>query len=107
MTDVLRILVAPLVWLAAFSGVYGLHGVGCAFGWADVELLSISLFRVALLAAWGAAVLLQLSLIPTLGSNRFGSAAPFVRRTSVALAWVGLVATLWTLLPVAVMSACD
>ena len=106
MTDLLRILVAPLAWLASFSAVYGLHGLGCALGWAEVELMAFSLFRVALLAAWCVAILLQLGLLLALGSDRFGSASAFVRRTSVSLGGVGLIATLWTLHPVAVTSTC-
>ena len=106
MTDVLRILIAPLVWLAAFSGVYGLHGIGCAMGWTEVELLTLSLFRVALLAAWGAAVVVEIALLAGLRSERFGSESPFVRGISVTLGWVGLVAALWTLHPVAVTSTC-
>ena len=104
MIDVLRILVAPLVWLAAFSGVYGLHGLGCVLGWTEVDVLALSLFRTALLGAWGFAVLLQIGLLLALRFERFGSPSPFVRRTSVALGWVGLVATLWTLHPVALTS---
>ncbi len=107
MTDLVRILVAPLAWLAAFSAVYGLHGLGCALGWAEIELMTLSLIRVAVLAAWAGAILLQLGLLLALSSERFGSTSPFVRRTSVGLGWVGLVAALWTLHPVAVTSTCD
>ena len=106
MTDVLRILLAPLVWLAAFSGVYGLQGIGCALGWTEVELLTVSLFRAMLIAAWALAILLQIGLLMVLQSERLGSPLLFVRRTSVALGWVGLVATLWTLHPVALTSTC-
>lgn len=106
MIEILRILVAPLVWLAAFSGVYGLHGLGCALQWPQVEMLSLSLYRFLLLAAWLAAILAQIALLAALRSERFGSSFPFIRWTSIATGWVGLVATLWTLHPVAVLSAC-
>jgi len=104
--ELLRILVAPLVWLAAFSGVYGLHGLGCVLRWTELEVLSLPLFRVVLVTAWFAATVLQAALLIMLHSQRFGSRLPFVRWTSVATAWVGLTATLWTLHPVAVASSC-
>ena len=107
MIDLLRILIAPLAWLAAFSGVYGLHGLGCELAWPEVPLWSLSLLRVALLAAWAAAVLVQIGLLLGLRSARFGSDSHFVRRTSVTLGWVGLIATLWTLQPVAATSTCS
>lgn len=108
MIEILRILVAPLVWLAAFSGVYGLHGLGCALQWPQVEMLSLSLslYRFLLLVAWLAAILAQIALVAALRSERFGSSYAFIRWTSIATGWVGLVATVWTLHPVAVISAC-
>lgn len=106
MIEVLRILVAPLVWLAAFSGIYGLHGIGCAMGWGEVEVLWLSLFRLLLLAAWLVAIVAEIGILMLLRSERFGSHQSFVRSASVATGWVGLVATLWTLYPVTLMSAC-
>ena len=107
MIDLLRILIAPLVWLASFSAVYGLHGIGCSLGWTEIDLLFLSLFRIVLLAAWAGAVLLQIALVVALHSRRFSSDSPFVRRTSIATGWVGLVAALWTLSPVATTSSCS
>lgn len=106
MSDILRILIAPLVWLASFSAVYGIHGLACALGWPDVGLPGLSLFRAVLLGAWLAAVGAQVALLLALRSGRFGSQSSFVRWTSIATAWVGLVATLWTLNPVALTSSC-
>ena len=98
MRDVLRILAAPLLWLAAFSAVYALHGLACAGGWAEA--------RPVLLAAWGAAILAQGALLLALHARRTGASAPFARRVSLATGWTGLAATLWSLFPVAVTSAC-
>lgn len=106
MSDVLRILVPPTVWLASFSAIYGLHGLGCALGWPEIELPLLSLFRGLLLAAWIAAILAQIALVLALRSDRIGSGSPFVRWTSITTACVGLAATLWTLHPVAVISSC-
>ncbi|MGR3711231.1 MAG: hypothetical protein ACU0A9_17510 [Alterinioella nitratireducens] len=106
MRDVIRILLPLLLWLASFSAIYGLHGIGCAFGWPGVEVGPVSLFRGALLAAWLVALLAQIGVLVALRSERFGSSVPFSRWTSLALGWVGLVATIWTLHPVAVISTC-
>ncbi len=106
MKDILRILIAPLVWLAAFSAVYGLHGLLCGHGLEDAELGEISLPRVILATAYIVAVLLQLALLAALYSPRFASRSGFVRFVSRATAWVGLIATLWSLFPVIATSYC-
>jgi hypothetical protein len=107
LTDLARVLAAPALWLAAFSGVYALQGLGCALDWPDVRLATLSLLRVALLAAWGGAILLHIALLLALRSDRFLPAPPFAHRIGVTLGWVGLGATLWTLQPVALASACN
>lgn len=106
MNDLARILVAPALWLASFSAIYGLHGLGCALRWPDTGLAGVSVFRGALLAAWLTAVLVQIVLILALRSDCIGSGSAFTRWTSIATAWVGLTATLWTLYPVALISSC-
>jgi len=105
MTDILRILIAPLVWLAAFSSIYGLHGIICAhdvaggtFGGAQP--------RAILVGAYGFAILMQVALIIVLYSQRLTSRSGFVRFVSRATGWVGLVATVWSLLPVVVTTYC-
>lgn len=107
MTDVLRILIGPLAWLASFSAVYGLQGLGCASGWGGIGIGAISLFRLALLAAWFCAIAVQTVILSALFSRRFASASGFVRGVSKTTGWVGLVATLWSLFPVAVISSCE
>ncbi|WP_242494217.1 hypothetical protein [Salipiger sp. IMCC34102] len=102
----LRILLPLLVWLASFSAIYGLHGIGCAAGWPDVALAGSSLFRLALLAAWIAAIVLQVAILIALRSTRFRADEGFAYRVSVALAWVGVVAILWTLFPLATVAEC-
>lgn len=106
MTDMIRILIGPLVWLSAFSAVYAVHGMGCGLGWTEVELAGLTLHRVALLAGWGAAVAACGMVLVGLWSDRLGSTSGFVRRVSVWLGLVGVVAAVWSLFPVAVLSAC-
>ncbi|WP_230532590.1 hypothetical protein [Microvirga roseola] len=99
MRDILRISVPLTIWLASFSAVYGLEGLVCSDRWAQAG-------RGALLMAWAAAIVLQIVLLLALRSTRFASPSGFVRGVSLALAGVALVATAWTLLPVAVTSLC-
>lgn len=105
MKDVLRILASPVVWLALFSAVYGLHGLLC-----EIEpgglLLGMSWRRVVLAAAFAMAVLLQLGLLAMLYSERYAAAPGFARVVSRTSGWVGLVATVWTLLPPLMVSIC-
>jgi len=106
MTDIVRILIGPLVWLAAFSAVYALQGVACAHGWSEHEVAGASRLRLALSLAWMIAISLGGSVLAMLHTPRFRASDPFVRQVSLATAWVGLAATFWTLFPVVAMSAC-
>ena len=107
MKDVARILIGLFAWLAAFSGVYGLHGIACSFGWAEIDAWGLSLMRVALTAAWIAAIAVLAVIVAGLRSRRFGSPSGFVRGVSLTTGCVGLVATLWSLFPVVVASTCQ
>lgn len=107
MIDLLRILVGPLAWLASFSAVYGLHGIACAFGWAETGIWGLPLLRLALLAGWLAAIAIQAVILAGLYSRRLGSPSAFVRGVSKGTGWVGLFATLWSLFPVAATSSCQ
>ncbi|MDO9607922.1 MAG: hypothetical protein Q7J26_05320 [Brevundimonas sp.] len=106
MKDIIRILIAPLVWLASFSAVYALHGLICGHGIDGTVFGFLSLPRMLMGAAYGAAVLVQLGLIWGLHSERFSSPTPFVRFVSRATGWVGLVAAIWSLLPTVTTTYC-
>jgi hypothetical protein len=105
MTDVARIFAPLLLWLALFSGVYGLHGIGCGLGWPDASVGPWPLHRTALVAAWIGAVALQALLLLVL-ARPLESGRPFVRRVSLTLAVSGVVAVCWTLFPVVFASSC-
>lgn len=106
MTDILRILAAPLVWLASFSAVYGLHGLICGHGLADAEFAGLPLPRILLVGAWLIAIALQVGILAALHSRRFGAEGSLVRFVSRATAWTGLAAAVWTLFPAAVTTYC-
>lgn len=106
MSDLARILVAPLAWLAAFSAVYGLSGLLCAGVGPSGTVLGWPARRVVLAAAFLAVVLMQGALLRLLYSARYGAPPGFTRTVSRAGGWVGLVASLWTLFPTLTTSAC-
>jgi len=105
MTDLVRILIAPLVWLVSFSAVYGLHGLLCGHQVEGV-LIGIPLPRVLLIAAFVLAVLLQVVLLAALHSRRFAASSDLIRFVSRASGWTGLVATIWSLQPVILTTSC-
>lgn len=106
MKDVLRILAGPLVWFAAFSAVYGLHGLICGHGLEGTVLGLVSLPRALLLGAFLASIGMLAALVWALHAPRFASDSAFVTFVSRTTAWVGLVATVWTLAPTAATSYC-
>ncbi|MEH6663950.1 MAG: hypothetical protein V7678_03800 [Brevundimonas sp.] len=106
MSDVLRILAAPLLWLAAFSGVYGLHGLICGHGLTGAFPGEIPVARVLLIAAYLASVLLLAAVLWGLHAPRFASRSPFVTFVSRTTGWVGLVAAIWTLSPAVATTYC-
>ncbi|WP_426039799.1 hypothetical protein [Brevundimonas sp. DC300-4] len=106
MKDIIRILIAPLVWLASFSAVYGLHGLICGHGIDGMVFGLLSLPRALMALAYGLAVLIQVGLVWGLQAERFSSSSPFVRFVSRATGWVGLVAVVWSLLPTVTTTYC-
>jgi hypothetical protein len=105
MTDIVRIFAPLLVWLALFSGVYGLHGIGCGLDWPHMSVGPWPLHRTALVAAWIGAVILQALLLLAL-ARPLRSERPFVQGVSLTLAVSGLVAVGWTLFPVIFATSC-
>lgn len=106
MRDLLRILIAPLVWLASFSAVYGLHGLICGHGIDGSIFGVVSVPRALMAVAYGLAILIQAVLLLGLHAARLGSPSPFVTFVSRATGWVGLVAAVWTLLPTVTTTYC-
>lgn len=107
MMDMVRILIAPTAWLAAFSAVYGVHGIACSFGWAGIDLWGLSLMRVAVTATWLVSIAVLALILAGLYVPRFASRSDFVRTVSKLTGWVGLVATVWSLFPVVATSTCQ
>ncbi|MGD9544364.1 MAG: hypothetical protein AB7F41_05055 [Methylocystis sp.] len=106
MRDILRIVIAMLLWLALFSALYGLEGVGCASGWPEIRVNGGSLFHVAMTMAFFVALLTLAVLHVALHSRLFRSASPFVAQISRILGIAALVAGAWTLFPAVAVSSC-
>ncbi|WP_299558912.1 hypothetical protein [uncultured Sulfitobacter sp.] len=105
MRDIIRILIAPLVWLATFSAIYGLHGLLCGHG-INGTAFGLPIERVLLGAAFLFAILLQTALLFALYHPSLAASSEFSRFVSRATGWVGLVATLWSLSPVVLTTYC-
>ncbi|MFN3662926.1 hypothetical protein [Yoonia sp.] len=92
-------LAGPMIWAATFTLVYALHGAFCA-GITGPEGLGIT-SRILLITSWtvGLAAFVPLFMAlqkgPDLSARlpRYGT-------------WIGLVATLYTLFPVAITTSC-
>lgn len=97
MTGLFRACTGLILWAAIFSLLYAVEGLGCANGWA------IATLRIVLVAIWlaGLAVLGWLSWRwwPIRGSA-------MIDRMAGIIALVGLVSTVWTGFPVAILIAC-
>ncbi|TNC61042.1 hypothetical protein [Rubellimicrobium roseum] len=105
MTDILRISGPLTLWLTAFSAVYGLQGLICSPRWAEAGL-DLAAGRMALALAASLVLGLQVAFLLALRTTRFASCSGFVRTLSLGLSTVALVASAWTLIPVATTSAC-
>ena len=108
MRDVLRLSLPLTMWIISFSALYGAQAGLCTMDWSDQPApFGLSAGRIALLVIAGAAVLAQVAALALLATERFGSSSAFVRKVSIALATVALIATVWTALPVTFLPLCD
>lgn len=94
-------LLGPGIWALAFAGIYALHGMGCALGWAESPLLWGSRHAVTLQASWLAALLIAALVVWRAPAN--AGTGPGLARAG---AWIGLVSVLLTLFPVLGLSTC-
>lgn len=102
MSVLLRLSAGLVVWAVAFCLLYGLHGIGCTRGWADIGLGPASLHRGVLVVAWLACVAAGIGVALWLRSAR----DTLLDRAAWHLALVGVAATLVTGLPILTLPAC-
>lgn len=92
-------LAGPMIWAATFTLVYGLHGVVCASVPGPEGLGQGA--RLLLIAAWGLGLA---AFVPLFRALPEGPALN--QRWPYYGAWIGLVATAFTLFPVAISTSC-
>lgn len=106
--DFLRVLIAPAVWFAHFSFLYGTEALICigppagrdaTMGWAAILATAVALSGLVVLATR----LLRSRETPRLKSE---DANAWLRRTSLLLTLLSALAIIWTTLPTAVLPAC-
>jgi len=103
MIALLRMTAGLIVWAIAFYALYGLHGVGCAAGWASARTIGgLSVHHATMLAAWLACIAAASGVCVALRRHGDG----MIDRTSWTLAVVGLLATIVTGLPIVFVPAC-
>lgn len=95
------LIAGPTIWAIGFSAAYGVHGLGCAYGWPALALGPVSLYRGAIVLV-GLAALLACALLLTQVDRRLGARSALPRLGI----FIGLFATLFTLSPALVASSC-
>ncbi|WP_298232542.1 hypothetical protein [uncultured Azohydromonas sp.] len=108
MRELLRALAGLFGWAASFTLVYALHGLGCARGWHLIPVGHTDQHRAVLLGTWTVCLLL-LGLLALRTRRAEAGAQPHQRllaRLARSSAWVGFVATAFTLVSVVTASSC-
>lgn len=96
-----KVLAAPVLWAVLFGAVYALHGAGCALGWTGVETALGSLHTVGMVAVWLLGLALHVFIVAVAPTD--STREDRLQRMG---AWIGLVASSLTLLPVLLLSTC-
>jgi hypothetical protein len=106
--DFLRVLIAPAVWFAHFSFLYGAEaliciepppGRGAAMGWTAILATAVALTGVIVLI-WR---LLYSAKTTALPADRGGA---WLRHVSLLLAILSALGIIWTALPTTILPAC-
>jgi hypothetical protein len=103
-----------LVWAAHFGLVYGINGLACARNFASQPVAGASLVAVGVGAATAIAALVIVAVLalaiagrgPGIRHEADGALRAFWRYGTIAIALLGVVAVLWSGLPVLIISPC-
>ena len=98
------------VWGCAFNALYGVQALGCAAGWEAVPFGPSSLLRAVLMSVMAIALCLHTAVIAWTMRRRHDvpvdGGARLSARVALAVAWIGLAATLVTGAPALLLSLC-
>lgn len=106
MSDILRIFITPLIWLAAFSIIYALQGLSCSTNLAIVQAVGHDGWRVILILTWLLAIAVQIGILYALRYPLFTSDSALINRISRTISWTALAATIWCFFPLLILSFC-
>lgn len=102
MIALVRMVSGLILWAAAFSLLYALHGLGCSLEWTDVVTFGLTQAKAALIATWAGLILAHSILIAWLRRSR----ETRMDRIAITTGWIGLFATLVGGFPVFAISSC-
>lgn len=103
MTALLRMTAGLIHWAVVFCVLYGLHGLGCAGGWAGVAAGPVSVQRLVLGLAWIGGIVAAVALTAWLYRTRRDA---LTDRIGVLLGWIGVAAIVVGGLPIVTLPAC-
>lgn len=103
-----------LVWAAHFGLVYGINGLACARGVASQPVAGTSLAAISVAAATVIAAIVIVAVLvlaiagrgPGIRHEADGALRAFWRYGTIAIASLGVIAVLWSGLPVLIISPC-
>jgi hypothetical protein len=99
MREILRLSLPMTVWLIGFSAVYALQGLACSRHWPTGYEP-----RPVLIVAFAVAVMVQVLILIWVVSQP--SPSRHMQTATTALASTGIVAAIWTMMPVVAASVC-
>lgn len=103
-----------LVWAAHFGLVYGINGLACARSFATQPVAGTSLVAFSVAAATALAAIIIVAVLvlaiagrgPGIGHETDGALRAFWRYGTIAIASLGVIAVLWSGLPVLIIRPC-
>lgn len=101
-----------LIWGAAFTVLYSVLSIGCAFGWDEIILGPVSLQRVVLVALLVVSLAAGWVVVRISDARRKAAGGeglvlrPFIESVAWLGAWAGLGSTLFSLGPAFFLTSC-
>jgi hypothetical protein len=106
--DFLRMMIAPAIWFAHFSGLYAAETLVCLGPPADRSTMMGWIVVLATAAALTGLIILAARLLRSgkTGPSRADSGKAWLRRASLPLTLLSALGVIWTALPAAILPVC-